>query len=154
MGRVSGKPLWRGTLLLCAALLMSILLVACQGAAKEVTFVAPDGSARARFQLEVVDTEPLRQKGLMFRESLAPDGGMLFIFEKSAPLTFWMKNTKISLDMLFIGSDRSVQGILSSVPPMNEQPRSVPGVESQYVVELGAGVAAAHGIQVGDVVRW
>lgn len=121
---------------------------------KRVTFIAPDGSERTRFFLEVVDTEPLRQKGLMFRESLPPDGGMLFVFEEPAPLTFWMKNTKLSLDMIFVGSDRSVQGILASVPPMNEEPRSVPGIESQYVIELAAGVAAEKGIRVGDVVRW
>jgi uncharacterized membrane protein (UPF0127 family) len=65
-----------------------------------------------------------------------------------------MKNTKISLDMIFIGEDRAVQGIVTNVPPMNEQPRSVPNIESRYVVELGAGVAESRGIRVGDVVRW
>lgn len=159
MRRMSGQRVWRAALLLCAVFLVSSLLIACRGTAspggtKEVAFIAADGSVRARFFLEVVDTEPLRQKGLMFRESLPADGGMLFIFDDPAPLTFWMKNTKLSLDMIFLGSDRSVQGILPLVPPMNEEPRSVPGIESQYVIELGAGVAAAKGIQVGDVVRW
>lgn len=121
---------------------------------KQVVFVAPDGSERGRFQLEVADTEPLRQKGLMFRDSLPPQGGMIFIFESAAPRSFWMKNTKISLDMIFIGEDRSVQGIVAKVPPMNEQPRSVPNIESRYVVELGAGVVESRGIRVGDVVRW
>lgn len=121
---------------------------------KEVVFVAPDGSERGRFYLEVAESEPLRQKGLMFRDSLPEKGGMLFIFESVAPRTFWMKNTKIPLDMIFIGEDRSVQGIVAEVPPMNEQPRSVPHIQSRYVVELGAGVAGEHGIRVGDVVRW
>lgn len=157
--RASLRRLARVVRLVAVAFLVSSLSVGCRDSSpsrgmKRVSFVAPDGSERARFLLEIADTEPLRQKGLMFRESLPADGGMLFIFEELAPRTFWMKNTKLSLDMIFVGSDRSVQGILASVPPMNEEPRSVPGVTSQYVIELAAGVAAGKGIRVGDVVRW
>ena len=120
----------------------------------EVSFAAPDGGERGRFSLEVADTEPLRQRGLMFRDSLPQTGGMLFIFDEEEPRSFWMKNTKIPLDMIFISTEKKVQGILAAVPPMNEEPRSVPGVASRYVVELASGVAAERGIAVGDVVAW
>jgi uncharacterized membrane protein (UPF0127 family) len=148
------SKLYIGTIVLCLFGLAGCSHSSLPHGFKEVVFVAPDGSERGRFHLEVADTEPLRQKGLMFRDSLPAEGGMLFIFESVAPRTFWMKNTKISLDMIFIGEDRAVQGIVTNVPPMNEQPRSVPNIESRYVVELGAGVAESRGIRVGDVVRW
>jgi uncharacterized membrane protein (UPF0127 family) len=135
-----------------------VLNVGCNSLSRkessEVVFVASDGSKRATFNLEVVDSEPLRQKGLMFRDSLPENGGMLFIFDESEQLSFWMKNTKIPLDMIFIGSDRTVQGILESVPPMNEEPRYIPNTQSRYVVELAAGSSSRAGIRVGDTVRW
>ena len=125
-----------------------------RNSAVEVSFTAPDGTERGEFALEVANTEPLRQRGLMFRDSLSRTGGMLFIFDEEEPRAFWMKNTKIPLDMIFISSEKKVQGILPGVPPMNEEPRAVPGVASRYVVELASGVAAERGIAVGDVVAW
>jgi uncharacterized membrane protein (UPF0127 family) len=80
----------------------------------------------------------------------APDRGMVFVFPSEQVNSFWMKNTILSLDMLFLDRDMRVVGILERVPPQNEEPRVVDG-KSQYVIELGSGVAAANGITVGAV---
>jgi uncharacterized membrane protein (UPF0127 family) len=75
---------------------------------------------------------------------------MVFVFPSEQVNSFWMKNTILSLDMLFLDRDMRVVGILERVPPQNEEPRVVDG-KSQYVIELGSGVAAANGITVGAV---
>lgn len=114
-------------------------------------FVGADGSALGRpFNLEVADSEPERQKGLMFRKpnEMAADEGMIFVFPEERVQSFWMKNTYIPLDMLFLDRQLRVVGLLRDVPILNEKPRSV-GKPSQYVVELHAGTAERLGITSG-----
>ena len=103
------------------------------------------------FRVEIARTEPEREQGLMYRERLAPDAGMLFIFERPAPLTFWMKNTFIPLDMIFIGADRRVVGIVENAEPRTLTARRVAGM-SRYVLEINGGLSAKLGIQTGAVV--
>jgi uncharacterized membrane protein (UPF0127 family) len=112
-------------------------------------FVAPSQQVSETLSLRIASTPAQRAKGLMFEKSLEPNEGMLFIFPAAAPRTFWMKNTPLSLDMIFIGSDRKVIGVVDRTEPFSEQQYSVSG-SSQYVVELNAGQAAALGIVSGS----
>lgn len=107
----------------------------------------------ARLHLEIADNEAARERGLMFRTKLAPHSGMLFVFEHDDTVTFWMKNTLISLDMVFIGADRRVRAVSPSVPaatadtPDLQVPRRAG--RARYVLELPAGEAAGDGLKPG-----
>jgi uncharacterized membrane protein (UPF0127 family) len=107
-----------------------------------------EGSTTSEFRVEVVATPEDRARGLMFRKSINDDQGMLFLFPREQPLAFWMKNTFIPLDMVFVSGDWRVVGVLKNVPPLNEDRRSVE-TPSQYVLEFGAGVAEKHNIMPG-----
>lgn len=111
-------------------------------------FKKQNGATSANFNLEVVADEASRQKGLMFRKTLPPNQGMLFVFPEETVQSFWMKNTYIPLDMIFLNRDSKVVGLLKDIPILNDTARSVPQ-PSKYVVELLAGTAAKEGIDVG-----
>src|SRR5580704_5899754 len=85
-----------------------------------VAIVAPDGSTRATVKIELADTPQSQELGLMYRDSLPSDAGMLFVFPNSSHLVFWMKNTRIPLDMLFADSHRRVIGIVANAEPFSE----------------------------------
>lgn len=106
---------------------------------------------------ELATTAEARTRGLMERPSLPADQGMLFIFETPQPLSFWMFNTLIPLDILFIDEQRRIITIHATVPPC-QPPRRCPTYASdgpaQFVLEVNAGVAAKAGIRLGDEVRW
>jgi hypothetical protein len=110
-----------------------------------------EGRAPVTVTTEVARTEEERNRGLMYRRELAPMAGMLFVFRQSEPLTFWMRNTFLPLDMIFIKSDRRVLGVVENATPMTDDPRRVEG-DSQYVLEVNAGFAARHGIRAGTVI--
>ncbi|MCB0333940.1 MAG: DUF192 domain-containing protein [Bdellovibrionales bacterium] len=114
-------------------------------------FELPSGEKTAPFYLEIASTDAQRQKGLMYRKDgdLAPDDGMLFIFPKTKDQRFWMKNTYVSLDMLFVDKDFQVVGILPDVPILNTELRGV-DTPSLYVVELLAGTTQKHRIEKGS----
>jgi uncharacterized protein len=113
------------------------------------TVVVDADGRKITFRVELASTEAEREKGLMYRQSLAPDAGMLFLFERPAVETFWMKNTLIPLDMIFIATDHSIVGIVANAEPLTLTPRSV-GEPSQYVLEIGGGLAARLGIRAGE----
>jgi uncharacterized protein len=98
--------------------------------------------------LEIADTDATRQRGLMFRGSLKPDNGMLFIFPHASKLSFWMKNTLIPLDIIFIDETLHVVGVVANAQPLSLEPRSV-SKPSKYVIEVNGGFAAKHGIESG-----
>lgn len=106
-----------------------------------------------RVDVEIVKTEADRAYGLMHRKSLADRQGMLFMFEKEEIQSFWMKNTYISLDMIFIDSTWKIAGILEYVEPMTTQTRQVKK-PSLYVVEVNAGFSKKHGLRIGDSVSF
>jgi uncharacterized membrane protein (UPF0127 family) len=108
-----------------------------------------DGRSTRDFHVEVVATPEDRARGLMFRKSLDSDVGMLFLFPREQPLAFWMKNTFISLDMIFVSSDWRVVGVLKNVPPLTEDRRMVEGL-SQYVLEFVGGFAETNRIEPGS----
>jgi uncharacterized membrane protein (UPF0127 family) len=118
-----------------------------------VVVFTPPGRAPVRVAVEVADTPAARAKGLMDRSVLAPEAGMLFVFERESPVSFWMKDTFIALDMIFIDAGRKVIGVLADVPPRTESSRS-PGRPSQFVVEVNAGFAGRAGIVEGTTVEF
>jgi uncharacterized membrane protein (UPF0127 family) len=104
------------------------------------------------FKVEIADTDATRERGLMFRKSLAADRGMLFDFKTARPVAFWMKNTLIPLDMLFVAADGHIISIAREASPLSETP--IPsGGDTLGVVELRGGRAAEIGAEPGDVVR-
>jgi uncharacterized membrane protein (UPF0127 family) len=107
----------------------------------------------ARFTVEVADTTSRREIGLMCRTRLAADRGMLFDFKQPQPVQFWMKNTLIPLDMVFIGADGRVAAIASQAKPMDETPIPSAPVTVLGVLEIAGGRAAALGLEPGDKVR-
>ena len=109
--------------------------------------------ARHVVAVELARTDPERERGLMYRQELAPDTGMLFLFEESAPHVFWMKNTLLSLDMIFIAEDGRIAGIVARAVPGDLSPRSAGGM-SRYVLEVVGGWAEAHGVAPGDRVHF
>ncbi|RMG40177.1 MAG: DUF192 domain-containing protein [Candidatus Dadabacteria bacterium] len=115
-----------------------------------VRFESPDGRVLGKFRLEVANDRASVRKGLMFRKpgEVPEDGGMLFVFPDERIQYFYMKNTYIPLDMIFLNRDLKVVGVLHDVPINNTQKRSV-NKPSQYVVELLAGTARKFDIKEG-----
>jgi uncharacterized membrane protein (UPF0127 family) len=115
-----------------------------------VTAVAELGGQR--IDLEVAQTPEQQALGLMYRPALAPDRGMLFPISPPRPVSFWMKNVPVPLDMVFIYQGR-IQALASQVPPCVADPCPTYGPQGQLVdqvIELAAGRAAELGLQVGD----
>jgi uncharacterized membrane protein (UPF0127 family) len=108
---------------------------------------------RPAVTVELARTDAERAKGLMHRRELAPDAGMLFLFDETSEHAFWMKNTLIPLDMIFIGDDGRVTGIVARAVPGDLRARSAGG-PSRYVLEVNGGWAEAHGVAPGDRVRF
>ncbi len=115
--------------------------------------VETDAGARHEVRVEVARTDPERMQGLMHRSSLPPDAGMLVLFDESADHAFWMRNTLIPLDMIFIDDAGRVVGVVERAEPETTTTRSV-GVPSRYVLEVNGGWARAHGVAAGDRVRF
>jgi uncharacterized protein len=103
--------------------------------------------------VEVVATEAKIEKGLMYRRHLPPDRGMLFLMGGEKQWTFWMRNTLISLDMIFINKDMTVSGIVENAEPMTESLRKVDRVSS-YVLEVNGGWSRSAGVVAGAAVRF
>lgn len=105
-----------------------------------------------QFTVEMATAWPQQERGLMFRKSLAPDAGMLFDFGREQEESFWMKNTLIPLDMLFIKANGAIARIASNAKPLSEE--SIPSYEPvRAVLEIAGGRAAQLGLKPGDKVR-
>jgi uncharacterized membrane protein (UPF0127 family) len=111
------------------------------------------GGQAAGFVLEVADTPATRQRGLMFRTSVEADRGMVFVFPREKVQAFYMRNTLVPLDMVFVAADGRVVGVVENAEPLTEDSRWVPA-PSQFVVELKGGTARAKGIAAGSVVTF
>ena len=99
-------------------------------------------------QVEVASTQEQRVRGLMFRRELGRDRGMVFLFDETSEHPFWMHNTLIPLDIIFLGDDRRVVGVVANAAPQTDTQRTV-AKPSRYVVEVSGGEAAAHGVGPG-----
>jgi uncharacterized membrane protein (UPF0127 family) len=107
----------------------------------------------SRIDIEIADDDAEREQGLMYRDTMAENTGMLFLMETEEPQTFWMKNTIISLDILYAGTDRRIVSIHRNCKPYSlDQIASVK--PALYVVEVNAGYTVNYGIKVGDVISF
>lgn len=116
-------------------------------------WLEPVGHPPIPVRVEVAITSAQTQRGLMFRRQMDADAGMLFLFARPRQMTFWMHNTYLPLDMIFITSDHRVLGVVENATPETDDPREVPG-DSQFVLEVNAGYAREHDITAGTVVRF
>lgn len=108
-----------------------------------------DAPGRPRVAVELARTDATRTRGLMYRTSLPDDEGMLFTWPEERPRSFWMRNTCIPLDMLFVAGDGTIAGIIEQVPVLNLASRTVP-CPAQYVLEVNAGWTREHGVVAGQ----
>jgi len=119
----------------------------------ELTFADSLGNAKVKIDLEIADTEFDRELGLMKRKEMGAIQGMLFIFPAQKALSFWMRNTLISLDMIFVNDQKKIVTIHKNTKTLSDTsyPSSQPAI---YVVEVLAGFTDMHNIQVGDKINW
>jgi uncharacterized protein len=146
----------RGLLFTCLmALTFAFSAHALGGQDGVVQISTPNG---ATIQAEIADTTEKRAKGLMYRDSLPKDRGMLFTFAEPQLWTFWMKNTRISLDIIWMDGKKRIVHIERNVPtcPRTDDgcPQYQPNDNAVYVLELAAGVADALKLQRGSVLKF
>ena len=130
----------------------SIVLAAATAAPRWAVAVLPSGH---EFSLEIAADEETRARGYMGRERVGAREGMLFIFDDDAPHSFWMKNCKTSLDMVWLDASLRVVWIAANQAPCPLEgacPSTVPPVASRYVLEFAAGTVAAEKLRSGDAV--
>jgi uncharacterized membrane protein (UPF0127 family) len=153
-------PLRRGiALLLAAALIASSAPARADEPLHESLDHYPTAEVRVEsagrshvFHVWIADTEPRREQGLMYVKRLKPGGGMLFVFPSAQPQSFWMKNTLISLDLLFIAPDGRIIRIAPSAKPLSEATIDSMGIV-RGVLEVAGGTSERLGIKAGDRVR-
>jgi len=141
---------WLGRLLLGVLLLLAHP-VGAQVAFETSPLAIESASGTLSFEVELAVSPEQRRQGLMFREHLDSDQGMLFDFGRTAPVTMWMRNTLISLDMLFIEADGRIARIAADTEPLSDAVIGSGG-PVRAVLELAAGTSAEQGIAVGDQV--
>lgn len=137
---------------------LALLAASCaeRPAGPVAVLVPAGGGAPVTVRLEVAADPARRERGLMWRTHLADGEGMLFVFENDADRAFWMKNTLIPLDLIFIAREGPAQGrvvgIRADATPLSTAPLAV-GAPSRWVLEVPAGFAARHGLAAGDRVE-
>ncbi len=141
-------PRW--AVALAAITLASLAWAQAISAPSEELVIATEAGPR-RFQVEIADEPSERSRGLMFRREMADNAGMLFDFGAEEPASFWMENTYIPLDMIFIKADGTVESIAERTTPLSR--RSVPSQGPvRYVLEINGGLSDELGIKPGDKV--
>lgn len=126
-----------------------LILLACSACASGEPRVVLGGKT---FGVEIADSSEEHELGLMFRDSMPADHGMIFIFPDESPRSFWMKNTRIPLDIMYFDRNLKMVSISADTPPCKvARCPSYPSIApAQYVLELNAGTAASLGVGVGD----
>jgi len=119
----------------------------------ELIFTDSLGTLKTKIDIEIANNEYKRQLGLMNRKEMKENQGMLFIFSKEAKLSFWMRNTLISLDMIFANEHKEIITIHKYTKILTEQSYAA-SEPSMYVVEVVAGFCDKYNIQVGDKINW
>ncbi len=141
---------------LLAATVIVLALAACwksESLKSEKLSIADADGTKAEYKVELAQTEKEMSKGLMFRESLKNNAGMLFaLWKVGEESAMWMKNTKISLDMLFIDKDGMIYWIYENAEP-NSTKLIIPPYPAYAVLEINGGETQKHGIKLGDVVK-
>ena len=139
----------RKLLVACFIAFLPLVTTSCASSGERITATV-NGS---RLYLEVASTESARAQGLMYRKELARDAGMVFIFPETAQHSFWMKNTPLSLDIIFLDQEKQVVGIIESAVPYSTRSVGV-SAPSKYVIEVNAGVADELKIEIGTRVEF
>ncbi len=119
----------------------------------EITFIAANNNVISRIDIEIADTDSSRARGLMYRTQLAESQGMLFIFPDEQPRSFWMHNTPLPLDMIFVNANGQIVTILKNTAPFDDSKYDSPA-PAKYVIEVNAGYTEKYHITVGDRIRW
>jgi hypothetical protein len=136
-----------------ALLFLALALLCRVGPVLATPLIIHAGGSAYKFEVELATTPSEREQGLMFRKSMAPNAGMLFLYPGEQQVAFWMKNTLIPLDMLFLKADGSIARIAPNAVPLDETP--IPSnAEVKAVLEVNGGTAAALGIKEGDKVDY
>ena len=136
---------------LLAALLFAWPAAAEEAAALREELIVTTAVGPQKFQVEIADDPRERSRGLMFRREMAKEHGMLFDFGVEEPASFWMENTYLPLDMIFIRADGTVESIAERTTPLSR--RSVPSKGPvRYVLEINGGLSDELGIRPGDKV--
>ena len=136
-----------------ATALFALMSITSSCSAEPKVVISTREGRETVFQIEIADTPAKRELGLQYRKELAADRGMIFLFPAPSVQSFWMKNTPLPLDMIFIGSDRKIVGIVEQTVPFSLDSRSV-GTPSQFVLEINGGLSKRLGIGAGDSVRF
>lgn len=119
----------------------------------ELSFTDSKGQFTRRLEIEIADDEEQRATGLMFRNKMDEDQGMFFIFDSEAPQAFWMRNTILPLDIIYVNSKMEIVTIIKNAKPYDDT--SLPSTKpAQYVVEVNAGYCDKYGIKEGDKIVW
>lgn len=126
---------------------------ATASAEQPVVILEPAGHPPAEVTVEIARTPRQIQRGLMYREHMPPDHGMLFLMREERIHSFWMRNTLIPLDMIFIDKGMNVVGIVENAEPLTETLRKV-GKPSSYVLEVNGGWSKQHAVAAGAKVRF
>ncbi|HET6159120.1 MAG TPA: DUF192 domain-containing protein [Dongiaceae bacterium] len=116
------------------------------------TLLVETASSQFRFEVEIADDPGERAEGLMYRQNLADNAGMLFLYPQPQPVEFWMKNTLLSLDIVFVRKDGTIARIAADTTPMSED-RIPSGEPVVAVLEVKAGTMRQLGVAVGDRLR-
>ena len=129
-----------------------VLFCGCVEEQKAIIFT---NSSRVEVKVEIADTPEKRQVGLMFREKLEKNSGVLFVFEEEQYVNFWMKNMKIPLDIIFISENGTINEIKEDVQPCLEEPCALyPSTfPVKYVLEVNSGFCRLNNVKVGDRIK-
>ena len=153
--RFAASPRRRVSLFLRLLLLFAVRLC-CACASSSVApqvIIHPQHGDPLQVHVEIADTEEKQQLGLMYRRELPELQGMLFLFPREAPLSFWMKNTPLPLDIIFINAAHTIVSIAQHTTPFSEKPLPS-GSPAQFVLEVNGGFCQRHGVAVGDRVEF
>ncbi len=149
MGLLAGKAKYVILVIIIAAAIF--LLTQNQHSGKEQITIINSAGQQIPVYVEIADNMQTLEKGLMFRKSLPEDEGMLFVFPQSGNYAFWMKNTLIPLDAIYISENGTIVDVLQMQPCISDPcPNYVPDAEARYVLEVNKGFSGRHGITEGD----
>jgi uncharacterized membrane protein (UPF0127 family) len=119
----------------------------------ELIFSSSNDKAIQKIDIEIADNEMKREIGLMMRRTMAENQGMLFLFETEGPQAFWMHNTILPLDIIYVNSKLEIVTIVKNAKPFDDS--SLPSIKpAQYVVEVNAGYCDKYGVKEGDKIIW
>ena len=119
----------------------------------ELLFTDSKGNTITKIDIEIADDDEQRTTGLMYRDKMDESQGMLFIFDTEELQAFWMKNTILPLDIIYVNAKMEIVSIQKNAEPFSE--KSLPSIKpAQYVVEVNAGYCERHGVKEGDKIAW